>query len=156
MVGISLLSAIGYFQAIPYDMNFHQSLINQFGTQKWSLTQFKQSNWRSTFPTIQGFKRSHRYRWMINIVVKELDQRKMFIPISLEVDYPRSKQILNGLNTRRFTINLGIKSRSSLHLVPNPFYNDLQNLDVNCAPLSDIMENWIPWRYKISYMKILA
>ena len=39
----------------------------------------------------------------------------------------------------------GWKAVLNFTLVPNPSWNDLQNLDVNCEHLSNMMDNVIPW-----------
>ena len=135
MVSIWLLQAIVCFQEIPYYMNLVQSLINLFGNQTWRLSHVKPSNWKSTSPTIQGHKRSHTYRWIVTIVVRKLNQRKVFIPISLEINYTSSKHILKGLNsTFRLTIRLRMKSCAKLHLDTQSFLDDIQKLDVNLHP----------------------
>ena len=111
MVCIRLLPAIGCLQPVPYYVNFLQGLINQFETQEWKLAHFKPSNWRSTSPTIQGLNGSHRYSWIVTIVIRELNRRQIFIPIYLEINYTSSKHIINGLNSKlRLTIRLGMKS----------------------------------------------
>ena len=58
--------------------------------------------------------------------------------------------ILKGLNsTLRLTIRLRKQAVLSFTLVPNSSWIALQNLDVNCAPRSDMMDNEIPWRHTI-------
>ena len=64
------------------------------------------------------------------------------------------KHILKGLNSAfRLTIRLGMKMVLGFTLVPKLSWNDLQNLDVNCAPESDIMDNGIAWGHTTSPMK---
>ena len=88
-----------------------------------------------------------------NYYYMQLHQRKMFISISLEMNDTSPK----GLNSA-FFLNSRFRMKMVLNfiVVPNSFWNNLQNLDVNCAPLSDMMDSIIPWRHTISSMKILA
>ena len=45
----------------------------------------------------------------------------------------------------------GDKAVLNFTFLPNPFWNDLQNLDVNYAPRSHMMDNGIPWRHNLIY-----
>ena len=83
---------------------------------------------------------------MVTITIGKFNKREMFIPFLLEFNYTFSKHNINGLN---FTL-------LSFTFVPNPFWNDLQNINVNCVPLSGMMDNRIQWRHTIPSMKIFA
>ena len=122
MIAIRLLPTIGHLKPVSKAMYFLESLINQIGTKTWSLTHFKQFNMIPTAPTVQGFTRSHGDGLMKAIIIRKLHQRKMIKPITLEFNNTRSKHILKGLNsTFYFTIHLGMKNSTQLHLSTQTF-----------------------------------
>lgn len=104
---------------------------------KRKITHLKPSNRRPTCPTILGFIGSYGDGWMNVIIISKLYQRKMLIPISIEIIDTSAKNILKVLNsTFRLTIFLGMKAVFKFTLVPSPLWNVLQNINLNSAPQS--------------------
>ena len=83
----------------------------------------------------------------------QLHQRKIFISISLEINDTSPKGLNSAfLLTSRFRMKMVL----NFTVVPNSFWNNLQNIDVNCAPRSDMIDNGITWQHTISSMNILT
>ena len=58
---------------------------------------------------------------MITIVIRKLNQRKVFISTTLEVNDTSSNHIFKSLDsTVLLTIRFGVKSVTKLHLLTNP------------------------------------
>ena len=122
-------------------MNFLEGLIYQIGTKKKNLTNFKPPNRRPTSPTIQGFIRSHGYEWMETIIISNSNKGKCLSQYPLKLNI-QALRIFSRVWIVRFTWTSiwEWKAVLSFTLVPNPYRNDLQNLDVNCAPRCWIIE----------------
>ena len=154
MICIRILLTISHLKSVPYDMNFLQSIINQIGTKKRRLTHFNLPYMRPTHHSIQRFKRNQGYGWIKSIIKSRLHKGKMFIPISLKLVMQSLCISLRVWIVRSIGPSVwGWKMVINFTLVPNPFWNDLQNLDVNITLRSNMMDNGIPRRHKISSMK---
>ena len=71
------------------------------------------------------------------------------LPVFSRIEVCCSKRLNRSLHSTWQSVWL-IKPVFKLNFVPNPFKNDLQNLDVNCALRSYMMDNGIQWRHTIS------
>lgn len=70
----------------------------------------------------------------------------MFIPISIKINDTCSKYIFKRLNSPplHLTILLRMKSCAEFHFSIQPILNDLQNIDVNWAPIYNMIDKGTP------------
>ena len=82
--------------------------------------------------TIQCFKQCHPNAGVITIIIRELYQGKMVIPVTSEVNHTRSQHVLQCLNGALcLPICLRMKGSAKFHLCASAFWEDLQKCEVN-------------------------
>ncbi|KAJ0897174.1 hypothetical protein HanRHA438_Chr08g0342751 [Helianthus annuus] len=94
VIRITLLSICGTFQPSLNLDNLVRGFLDKLGSSQLLLADFSPTKWRSTLPSIQGFKRSGLDTSVVTIVVRKLSQQQVSIPTSTEINRTRSQHIL--------------------------------------------------------------
>ena len=82
---------------------------------------------------------------MVTVVVSEINERYVIIPIPFEVDHTIPQHIDEGQDSMRcLSIHERMKTVLKFSFEPKSFWKEFQNCAVNCAPLSEIMETGTP------------